>query len=1012
MSRRLQECTPVWTKDAQMQPDISSLCVDPKRLAALASYAILDTLPEPAFDDITRLAAAVCQVPVATVTFVDEVRQWFKAQHGMGATETPLHSAICAHTMAGEDVLIVPDTALDPRFAEMPNIKGKPGFRFYAGAPLRSAQGDSLGSVAVLDYQPRYFSEAQIELLRTLARQVMTHLELRKTMAEQKKTERELREYSERLSVAMSAADLGDWDWDPVTDLMKLSQRGREIYGLSPDQGVLTRSEMRNLIDEDFRQLALDRAERADQKNGEYDIEYRVRHPDGRFVWVAAHGRGLYDTEGKLIRTLGVVQDITLRKEAEAALRASEIRSRLLAELSERTRDIEDPQALLDTMLELVGRHFATDSCAYAEYAEDGVNFVVPTSYEASGEKRLPGNYKLSDFGTRILMEQQSGQTTVLRNVASELEREAGDALIANGVSSLICCPLLRNGTLRATMAVHHSSPRNWTSDEISLMQAVSERCWAYVERARSERAARDGERRFRLVADSIPQMAWMARPDGSIFWFNRRWYDFTGLTFAESQGWGWQKLHHPDESDHVLERYRKELTGGNQAWEDTFRLLGQDGSYHWHLSRALPLKDEDGKILLWFGTHTDVTDQLNANKEREQLLASEREARSQAERASYLKDEFLATLSHELRTPLNAILGWSEILQDGDATPEDLAQGLQTIERNARSQTRIIEDLLDMSRIISGKIRLDVTTVDLNALAEAALETVKPAAAARGIKLTLDLPWETCSVSGDSSRLQQVLWNLLSNAIKFTTSGGSVRLALSRLGEEFEVSVSDTGQGIGADFLPHVFDRFRQADSSMTRKFGGLGLGLSIVKQLTELHGGRVRVESPGKGEGATFTVSLPESYVSAPSGEDVLVVPAVEPASRGSLDVDLRGVKVLIVDDEPDARVLLKRLLSECGAIVSEAEDAERAFQLLQEELPHVLVSDIGLPGENGYSLLRRVRNLEASSGGQTPAIALTAYARAEDREAALEAGFQQHLTKPFDAAELLAQVASAVK
>ncbi|MES3020320.1 MAG: ATP-binding protein [Pseudomonadota bacterium] len=392
-----------------------------------------------------------------------------------------------------------------------------------------------------------------------------------------------------------------------------------------------------------------------------------------------------------------------------------------------------------------------------------------------------------------------------------------------------------------------------------------------------------------------------------------------------------------------------------------------------------------------------------HAAAERERLLASERALRSEAERMSALKDEFLATLSHELRTPLGAILGWAQILRRGRRGPADIDKGLGIIERNARVQAQLIEDLLDMSRISSGKVRLEAQPVDPCGPIEAALETVRPAAEARGITLAAELDPGAGLVSGDPDRLQQIVWNLLSNAIKFTPRAGRVLVRLARVDDQLEIGVADTGSGIDPAFLGHVFERFRQADGSTTRSYGGLGLGLSIVKSLAELHGGTVRAESPGAGCGATFTVCLPlaAAGVTAP--------PAPAPTLARP---DLSGLTVLAVDDEPDTLALLVRLLEDCGARVLCAASAPEALALHAHGRPDLLISDIGMPMVDGYELIRRVRELGAAAGGALPAIALTAFARAEDRRKALKDGYQAFLTKPVEHGELVALVAQLAR
>jgi signal transduction histidine kinase len=402
------------------------------------------------------------------------------------------------------------------------------------------------------------------------------------------------------------------------------------------------------------------------------------------------------------------------------------------------------------------------------------------------------------------------------------------------------------------------------------------------------------------------------------------------------------------------------------------------------------------------------LAEKQSAEDEREHLLASERAARSELERSGRMKDEFLATLSHELRTPLNAILGWTEILKSHSTDPEEVAEGMEVIERNARAQTQIIEDLLDMSRIISGKVRVHVQPVDLKAVVTAAVQTVQPAINAKGIRCEVQFDPSVPQLSGDPSRLQQVFWNLLTNAVKFTPRGGRISVRADRTESHVEVKITDTGEGIEPAFLPSVFDRFRQADASTTRRHGGLGLGLAIVKQLVEVHGGTIRAHSDGRGRGAVFSVSLPIDHRvidTAPDGEPAPPVAApAAPVRPGAI----AGVRVLIVDDEPDARLTLKRVLEGYDALVTAASSAVEALERLRSDRPRVLVSDIGMPGEDGYSLIRRVRALEPGHGGGTPAIALTAYARPEDRAKAIAAGFQNHLAKPVRAAELVALVA----
>ncbi len=402
--------------------------------------------------------------------------------------------------------------------------------------------------------------------------------------------------------------------------------------------------------------------------------------------------------------------------------------------------------------------------------------------------------------------------------------------------------------------------------------------------------------------------------------------------------------------------------------------------------------------------------------EERAMLLVREQEARKQAEEANRIKDEFLATLSHELRTPLNAILGWAQVLRTGKVDEGTTARALEAVERNARAQAQLISDLLDVSRIITGKLRLELKPVELPRIIDAALDSVRPAADAKGIRIRLTLDRAAGPLVGDPDRLQQVIWNLLSNAIKFTPQDGSVEVRLGQRGGQAEIAVQDTGAGIRPDFVPYVFDRFRQAESSTTRQYGGLGLGLSIVRNMVELHGGTVTVESPGEGQGSTFTVCLPIRLGVEGGMMDGMPATLTERRQRPAEDVPdmvgskiLTGLHVLVMDDEADTRDLLVTALEQCGARVTAVPNVPDALASLDRVLPDVLLSDIGVPGEDGYSLIRKLRARSAELGGNVPAAALTAYARSEDRIRALSAGFQAHLAKPIDPAEVVATIAA---
>jgi PAS domain S-box-containing protein len=540
------------------------------------------------------------------------------------------------------------------------------------------------------------------------------------------------------------------------------------------------------------------------------------------------------------------------------------------------------------------------------------------------------------------------------------------------------------------------------------------------TEMVESREALRESEQRYRGIVDQ--SVAGIAETDasGQFIIVNDRFCELTGHARSELLKLTLQEITHPEDLNRNAD-ILDSVVNGDRSFQIEKRYVRPDQSLVWVHNNVSVLREPNGSMKGLVVVCIDITTRKQAEASREELLAqrehlleSERAVRIDLQRESKIKDEFLATLSHEIRTPLNAILGWSQIIRKSN-DPEDLAQGLDTIERNARAQSQIVEDLLDMSRIISGKVRLDVQRLNLSAIVQAAVDTARPTADAKGVRLQSVIdPLHGATVSGDANRLQQIMWNLLSNAVKFTPRDGRVQVLLERVNSHVEISVIDTGEGIKPEFLPYVFDRFRQADASTTRRHGGLGLGLAIVKQLTELHGGSVRVKSAGPGLGTTFIVALPLTVVHPePQPAPERRHPSAAPPSMSdcsALGVDITNVRVLVVDDEPDARALVKRLLEECDAQVTAAGSAAEAMRCMLEKNFDVIVSDIGMPLEDGYSLIRRIRALSKENGGNTPAIALTAYARVEDRVKAISAGFQLHVTKPVEPAELITMVASA--
>ena len=494
---------------------------------------------------------------------------------------------------------------------------------------------------------------------------------------------------------------------------------------------------------------------------------------------------------------------------------------------------------------------------------------------------------------------------------------------------------------------------------------------------------------------------------NGNIITWNPAAERMFGYTAAEAVGQNITLIIPPErrhEEDTVLARIRAGLSVDHF---ETVRVRKDGQSVDVSLTIS-PVRGVGNEVVGASKIARDITARKAIERERTELLARERAARAAAEHANRAKDDFLTTLSHELRTPLNAVYGWAAILKAGPVDEATRAKAIDTIMRNSNSQVQLIDDLLDIGRITSGKLRLEVQSVELRPVIEAALEAVRPAALAKSIDLETALDPRAGPITGDPNRLQQVVWNLLSNAVKFTPQGGRVEIHLGKASPHVEIAVRDTGRGIAPEFLPHVFDRFQQADSSSTRVHGGIGLGLTLVKHLVELHGGTVTAESAGPDQGATFTVRLPMSVALVPVAtveRPHVVRDAAIPATPLTR---LDGLLVLAIDDDADALSLLATILGRAGATVDLASTAAQGFDMLVAKPPDVLISDIEMPGEDGYSLIRRIRALDPEQGGRTPAIALTAYGRREDRLIAIAAGFSMHVPKPVDPAELTTLVA----
>jgi PAS domain S-box-containing protein len=674
---------------------------------------------------------------------------------------------------------------------------------------------------------------------------------------------------------------------------------------------------------------------------------------------------------GVLIRAWGTQRDITERKQAEIALLESEKRFRRLAESN------------------IFGVAIG-DFSGGISYANDYfLNMVGYTREElAKGEIRwdemTPPEY--------LHLEVQLTEKLRKYGITTPFEKE----YIHKDGSRV---PILIGGAL-----LHEGGDRPEQTIVFSL--DLSERQAALRDRKRTQEALRQREDQLRLITNAVPVFISYVDAQQRYRFNNKKYEEWFGVPASEIYGKHMGEF--MDESVYESVRpYIEAVLSGEQVTYE-INALDKDGISRYFEVSYVPQFNEEKAVSGFVGLISEISDRKQAEQEREQLLLREKAARTEAETANRLKDEFLATLSHELRTPLNAMSGWTQLLTTRKFDETTTARALETIDRNTKSLKILIEDVLDVSRIITGKLNLKVIPVQLITVVEAALDTVRPAAEAKEIRLKSISDSSLKLVLGDANRLQQIVWNLVSNAIKFTPHGGSVDVQLVQIDSHVQIRVRDTGEGIAAEFLPYVFERFRQADSSSTRSHGGLGLGLAIVRHLVELHGGTVRAESPGIGQGATFIVTLPLKPALKPTTPEQLSPTTTHEVAENCLPT-LEGLRVLVVDDEVDARELIKAMLQPLGVEVMAAASAIEALIALQAFQPDVLVSDIGMPGENGYALIRQLRALSEEQGGRIPAVALTAYARAEDRTQALLAGFQLHVPKPVNQAELAAVVAN---
>lgn len=773
--------------------------------------------------------------------------------------------------------------------------------------------------------------------------------------------------------------------------------------------------------------------------------------------WFDVYACRLGEPEAR--RVAIVFKDISDRKRNEDERKRREANLAFLANITEDCSRLSLPDEIMQTVGATIGAYLQITTCLFTDVDEERGEVTVHYGWNSPDVSSTVGTFCLTEYVSEEFQRaSRAGEMVVVRNTQTD-PRTDGPSYAALNLHSFVTVPFHRDDKWTNYIAICDSRPHDWRNDELELIQEVSNRIFTRLERARAEALVAEDlqdtqrlrELGERLVIEGDIQTLYqeilttaiaLTHADaGTVQLFDSATQDLILLAAHGFERNMIEYFHRMNASSNTPCGIA--LKNGDRTFVnfDVPEREDSDGSMRLHVeagyrsAQSTPLMARSGRPLGMISTHwrnhhqpserelrfldllarqaADLIKQRQITAEREQLLAREQAARAEADRANRLKDEFLAVLSHELRSPLNPILGWTRLLQTGKLDAARQRDALATIERNAKLQTQLIEDLLDISRILQGKLSLTAAPVSLTFVISAALETVRLAAEAKRIQITVDLDPNTALISGDAARLQQVVWNLLTNAVKFTPQAGQVTIELRQIEQLAQIRVIDTGKGIAADFLPHVFEYFRQQDGSTTRKFGGLGLGLAIVRQIVEMHGGTVWAESRGENQGASFIVQLPVLLQTASISSEL-------PYPQAEIQAPLDNVQILLVDDDTDTREFQTFLLEQSGAKVTAVASGSEALQVLDQWIPDVIISDIGMADMDGYMLIEQIRSREAlrshsrppSRGGTIPMIALTAYATEHDRQRALQAGFQMHLTKPLEPEQFISAIVSLLK
>jgi hypothetical protein len=760
---------------------------------------------------------------------------------------------------------------------------------------------------------------------------------------DQKIMQAELQNAQSRLEGTLTAAEIGTWTWDIQADRVYADRNFAKMFHVSgTDANGGPIGVYLDAVHPEDRPGVEDNIAESLATGKPYQYYFRLRHRDGRIRYVHARGKIDRDSDGKPAWMPGVILDITQQKLAEEARQRTEFQFRTIAE---------------------------SNVIGIMQYRYDG------TLIKANDALLRMLGYTREEFEMTGLSWRR-----LTPPEWADADRKSLETLQSKGSVEAYEKEYFRKDGSRLPVYVGAANYKGTRDEGIGYVLDISES-------KKAQAALRESEGQFRTLAENIPQLAWMANADGWIFWYNNRWFEYTGTTLDEMQGWGWEKVHHPDFLEAVKAKYHDQIVKRQVAWEDLFPLRSAGGEYRWFLSRAVPIRDRNGQIVRWFGTNTDITIQ--------------REAEEALELANRRKDEFLAMLAHELRNPLAPISTAAELLGRAGGDKDVVKKYSALIARQVRHMTDIVDDLLDVSRVTRGLVSIDKAELDIKDAVQSAIEQSKPLIESRGHTLSVRLAPEQAVVLGDRTRLIQVLTNLLNNAAKYTPLGGHIDLRMDIDGPCVSISIADDGIGMDASFLPHVFDLFTQAERTPDRSQGGLGLGLALVRSIMTLHGGSVTANSEGPGKGSTFTMSLP-------------LLARERDAAQGSVAAAPDGqasqpLTILIVDDNADAAESLAALLHTQGHAVTIRHDAQGALDETRILSPDALILDIGLPDMDGYELSRRLHGMAETRDALF--IALTGYGQAHDRVLAKAAGFQHYFVKPVDMTALRRALAEAV-